>query len=236
MKLDQLRTAVHHEISTRALLEEIATGDPDDLLSFGELLDRFSRRSHGLFLLLVLLPVFIPVPIGVGGICGPMISLIGVQLLLQFEHPWLPGFLARRQFKRQLLIGFQKRFGGWLQRLERLSRPRHEELFDRAVWRAFSGLLLIALGILLALPVPGTNYPFGLIILRFEGYSTRSMIGIVADATAQVEAIFTCAYLIQWNADTFSTRQWRDFAGALAATTQGHLTDTAGLPDIPEWT
>lgn len=203
MKLDQLRTPVHHEISTRALLEEIATGDPDDLLSFGELLDRFSRRSHGLFLLLVLLPVFIPVPIGVGGICGPMISLIGVQLLLQFEHPWLPGFLARRQFKRQLLIGFQKRFGGWLQRLERLSRPRHEELFDRAVWRAFSGLLLIALGILLALPVPGTNYPFGLIILLFSlGLIERDgvimALGWLLGIIEIVLAVFFSSQLATW--------------------------------------
>lgn len=157
-----------HQISTRALLEEIATGDGADLLSLGELLDRFSRRSFGLFLLLVLLPVFIPVPVGIGGICGPLISLIGVQLLLQFEHPWLPRFLSRRQFKRQLLINFQQRFGRWLQRLEKLSRPRHEEVFDRVVWRAFSGLLLILLGILLALPVPGTNYPFGLIILLYS--------------------------------------------------------------------
>lgn len=167
MKLN-LTTPVSHEVSTRTLLDEIATGDPADLLTFGELLDRFRHRSYGLFLLLVLLPVFIPIPVGIGGVCGPLISLIGAQLLLQFEHPWLPGFLSRQQFKRQLLIGFQLRFGKWLRRLEKLSRPRHEELFDRAPWRAFSGLLLIVLGILLALPVPGTNYPFGIIILLFS--------------------------------------------------------------------
>jgi len=192
-----------HQISTRALLEEIATGDGEDLLSLGELLDRFSRRSYGLFLLLVLLPVFIPVPIGIGGICGPLISLIGAQLLLQFEHPWLPGFLSRRQFKRQLLIGFQKRFGTWLQRLERLSRPRHEELFDRAFWRAVSGLLLIALGVLLALPVPGTNYPFGLIILLFSlGLIERDgvimALGWLLGIAEIVLAVFFSSQLAGW--------------------------------------
>lgn len=198
-----------HQISTRALLEEIATGDGDDLLSFGELLDRFSRRSFGLFLLLVLLPVFIPVPIGIGGICGPLISLIGAQLLIQFEHPWLPGFLARRQFKRQLLIGFQNRFGTWLQRLERLSRPRHEELFDRAIWRGLSGLLLIVLGVLLALPVPGTNYPFGLIILLFAlGLIERDgiimFIGWLLGIAEIVLAVFFSSQLATWIARLLS--------------------------------
>lgn len=53
--------------------------------------------------------------------------------------------------------------------------------------------------------------------------------------STQVEAIFTCAYLIQWNADTFSTRQWRDFAGALAATSQGHITAENLIESIDGW-
>jgi hypothetical protein len=197
-----------HQISTRALLEEIATGDGADLLSLGELLDRFSRRSFGLFLLLVLLPVFIPVPVGIGAICGPLVSLIGVQLLLQFEHPWLPRFVSRRQFKRQLLINFQARFGGWLQRLEKLSRPRLEDAFDRVLPRAFSGLLLILLGFLLALPLPGTNYPFGLIILLYalgliERDGAIMAIGWLLGLAEIVLAVFFSSHVAGWVAGWF---------------------------------
>jgi hypothetical protein len=54
-----------------------------------------------------------------------------------------------------------------LQRLERLTRPRNEILFDHPLAHAITSLLLISLGISLALPLPLTNYPFGLILLCY---------------------------------------------------------------------
>ncbi len=157
-----------HEISTRILLKQLATGDGNDDLSLELILDSFRHRSYGLFLLLVLLPVFIPVPVGQGAFSGMLTSLIGMQLLVQFEHPWLPKFIGQRPFKRQHIINFQKRFDRWLGYIEKLCKPRWEYLFDHTWARAFSGLLLVILGILLALPIPLTNYPFGIIVLAFS--------------------------------------------------------------------
>ena len=157
-----------HEISTRILLKQLATGDGNDDLSLELILDSFRHRSYGLFLLLVLLPVFIPVPVGQGAFSGMLTSLIGLQLLVQFEHPWLPKFIGQRPFKRQHIINFQKRFDRWLGYIEKLCKPRWEYLFDHTWARAFSGLLLVILGILLALPIPLTNYPFGIIVLAFS--------------------------------------------------------------------
>ena len=157
-----------HEISTRILLKQLATGDGNDDLSLELILDSFRHRSYGLFLLLVLLPVFIPVPVGQGAFSGMLTSLIGMQLLVQFEHPWLPKFIGQRPFKRQYIINFQKRFDRWLGYIEKLCKPRWEYLFDHTWARAFSGLLLVILGILLALPIPLTNYPFGIIVLAFS--------------------------------------------------------------------
>ncbi len=157
-----------HEISTRILLKQLATGDGNDDLSLELILDSFRHRSYGLFLLLVLLPVFIPVPVGQGAFSGMLTSLIGMQLLVQFEHPWLPKFIGQRPFKRQHIINFQKRFDRWLGYIEKLCKPRWEYLFDHTWARGLSGLLLVILGILLALPIPLTNYPFGIIVLAFS--------------------------------------------------------------------
>ena len=157
-----------HEISTRILLKQLAIGDGNDDLSLELILDSFRHRSYGLFLLLVLLPVFIPVPVGQGAFSGMLTSLIGMQLLVQFEHPWLPKFIGQRPFKRQHIINSQKRFDRWLGYIEKLCKPRWEYLFDHTWARAFSGLLLVILGILLALPIPLTNYPFGIIVLAFS--------------------------------------------------------------------
>ncbi len=157
-----------HEISTRILLQQLANGQPDDELSFDSVLDSFRHRSYGLFLLIVLIPVFIPIPAGQGAFSGLLTSLIGLQLMWQLEHPWVPKFIGRKTFKRSHIINFQRRFDPWLKWIEKLCKPRYEYAFDHKWARTFSGLLLLVLGILLALPIPFTNYPFGLIVLAFS--------------------------------------------------------------------
>lgn len=157
-----------HEISTRALLQQLADGSPDDELTLEQLLDSFRHRSYGLFLMLVLIPVFIPIPAGQGAVSGLLTTLIGAQMLWQMEHPWVPRFIGRKTFKRANIINFQKHFDRWLGYIEKLCKPRYEYAFDHAWARAFSGMLLVILGILLALPILGTNYPFGAIILAFS--------------------------------------------------------------------
>lgn len=157
-----------HEISTRVLLQQLADGRPEDELTLEQLLDSFRHRSYGLFLMLVLIPVFIPIPAGQGALSGLLTTLIGAQMLWQMEHPWVPRFIGRKSFKRAHIINFQKHFDRWLGYIERLCKPRYEYAFDHAWARAFSGLLLVILGILLALPILGTNYPFGAIILAYS--------------------------------------------------------------------
>lgn len=158
---------VPHLPSTRRLIEQLAEGDAQGSITLGEILDRFSERSFGVLLLIFLLPCFIPLPFGVGALSGALAGLIGVQLLLRIDHPWLPGWLARRPIKRESLIRFRNRMSRWLERLERLTRPRDEFLFEHPLAHAFTGLMLLVLGVALALPLPLTNYPFGLILLAY---------------------------------------------------------------------
>jgi len=155
------------EISTRALLHALAEGDDRQPLTLGSLLDQFRERAYGVFMLVSVLPAFVPLPIGAGAISGPLISLIGLQLLVQMAHPWVPGFLARRPLSRAGMVKFRDRTAGLLRRLEKVSRPRTEGVIDHPAAKMFTGLLLVVLGFLLALPIPATNYPFGLIILAY---------------------------------------------------------------------
>src|SRR5690606_24099412 len=155
------------EISTRALLDSLADASNGETLDLGALLDRFRTRAYGLFMLIALLPAFVPLPVGAGGISGLLVVLIGLQLLVRMSHPWVPGFIARRPISREGLARFRDRASRLLRWLERLSRPRTEAIIDHPLARGFTGLLLVLLGVLLALPVPGTNYPFGLVLLAF---------------------------------------------------------------------
>lgn len=154
--------------STHQLINRLSEGLPEDELTLSGLLDEFQERAFGLFLFLALLPTFIPVPAGQGAVSGFLTSLIGLQFLLRFEHPWLPGFLANRKFHRSRIIGFRNRFDKWLLRLDKITKPRDEWIFSNPFAHAFSGLLLLLLGISLAIPLPGTNIPFGIVLLFFS--------------------------------------------------------------------
>lgn len=153
-------------LTTQRLFERIARDHPGGL-PLAELLDACSERAFGLFLLLAILPAFLPLPAGAGAISGPLVSLAGLQLLAQAEHPWLPRWLQRRPVATASFDRFRIRLARPLAWLERMSRPRWPAMIDHPLAKAMTGLLLVVLGGLLALPIPLTNYPFGLVLLVF---------------------------------------------------------------------
>ena len=154
-------------LGTRELLEALADGDPEDDLTLADILAGLSRQVFGMLLFVATLPAFIPIP-GVGGaIGGPLTVLVGVHLLVGMRKLWLPGFIARRGPRRSSLQAFHRRLGPWLERLERLVKPRMTGLIDQRAASMFTGLLLVLLGVLLALPIPFTNYLFGCLLLSY---------------------------------------------------------------------
>lgn len=154
------------EDGTRAILDALLDGDPAQSLDFDYLLDGLGRRAFGMLLFVAALPAFIPIPVG-GALSGPLIMLVAAQLLVGMSHPWLPGFIARRGPKRQALARFERIVDPWLRRLERIVKPRLTVVLDHPLASAFTGLLLLLLGLLLALPIPLTNYLLGGLILLY---------------------------------------------------------------------
>lgn len=155
------------DAGARILLKFLATGDPRDVVRFSDVFADLGKRSFGMLLFVATLPAFIPIP-GVGGaVSGPLTILIGLQLLAGLRTPWLPGFIARRGPHRHALARFERMLAPWLTRLERLVKPRLPVLLDHRLAGMFSGLLLVLLGLLLALPIPLTNYLFGALLLLF---------------------------------------------------------------------
>ena len=161
------RRAASDGAGTRALLDAFAVGAQDEILRLGDVFAGLGKRSFGMLLFVSTLPAFIPIP-GVGGaISGPLVILIGAQLLIGLRQPWLPTFVARRGPHRHAIARFRDLLSPWLARLERVVHPRADALLDHRLASALSGLMLILLGLLLSLPIPLTNYLFGGLLLLF---------------------------------------------------------------------
>jgi len=151
----------------RALLARLIQGPADEVLPLNTLLHGLGRQSFGMLLLIATVPAFVPIP-GVGGaIGGPLVLLVGLQLLIGLKRPWLPRAIARRGPKRRTLGKLERAISRWMQRLARLIRPRLPSMLDHWLASLFTGLQLVILAILLALPIPFTNVLFGLILLLY---------------------------------------------------------------------
>lgn len=151
----------------RSLLAMFEKGDPTEQLSLGQVLQGLEQSAFGIFLFIAILPSFIPIP-GIGGaVSGPLVLLIGLQLIVGLARPWLPGFIARRGPRRGTMHNFLNKISRPLQRLDRMLKPRLQLLIDPLPSRILTGVLLIVTGILLSLPIPFTNYLFGFQLLLF---------------------------------------------------------------------
>ncbi|NUH61106.1 exopolysaccharide biosynthesis protein [Stenotrophomonas maltophilia] len=151
----------------RTLLEMFASGDPAEHMPLGQILGNLQQSAFGVFLFVAILPSFIPIP-GMGGaVSGPLVVLIGLQMLFCLRRPWLPGFIARRGPKRGTMHRFLDRIDRPLRRLDKMLKPRLPQLLTPLPAHAFTGLLLVLLGLLLSLPIPFTNFLFGFQLLLF---------------------------------------------------------------------
>jgi hypothetical protein len=151
---------------TTELLRDALDAHDTDRISLEALLDPLRSRAYGFVLLLLTIPNFIPVPTGIGGIMGTLVAALGVEMLFGLEHPWIPRWLREKTMSRESLGRFLDRIDPITRRLERLCKPRLERLTRRPLTIA-SGLVMVLLGIMLALPIPFTNYLFGAMLLAF---------------------------------------------------------------------
>jgi hypothetical protein len=154
------------EDKTAALLRAALMSTPGERVTIEQLLEPLKRRAFGFLLLLLAIPNFIPVPLGIGGIMGVLVIALGLEMLIGLEHPWIPGFLRHRTMSREGLLRFLDRIVPMTRRLEKVCKPRLQRLTRRPFTFA-SGAIMILIGILLALPIPFTNYVFGGMLIAF---------------------------------------------------------------------
>ena len=190
----------------RTLLAMFEFGDPAQHMKLGQILQNLQQSAFGVFLFIAILPSFIPIP-GVGGaLSGPLVILIGAQMMCGLRKPWVPGFIARRGPKRGTMHRFLDRIDGALRRLDRLLKPRLPQLLQPVAAHAFSGLLLVLLGVLLSLPIPFTNYLFGFQLLLFslallERDGVLMLVNWIAAVVAVVFFGFSSGQLVEYVAE-----------------------------------
>jgi hypothetical protein len=150
---------------TRRLLKALAEHVPEEGWLLGDLMAHVRQRAFGVLVLIATLPAFLPIPVG-GGMFGLLVMLLGLQMMLGREVPWLPQRLARHRVPVDRMQHFVRRLDRLLATIERGCRPRWMHL-SRGPGLVVNGFMLTLMGFLLALPIPFTNYPFGMVLVVY---------------------------------------------------------------------
>ena len=153
MRLESKRTA---RKASDALIEALE-GFTQEQVAIRDLLATIGDRAFGLVLLLFALPNCIPGPPGLGSILGLPVVLFGIQMARGRSAPRLPDFVGRRTVRRETLLAVAERGRPWLQKLERVCRPRLLVLSSRRSERLI-GMVITALALAITVPLPLTNF------------------------------------------------------------------------------
>lgn len=153
----------HRRERASELLSAIAR-EPGEVVTVGAIATAFGVRAHGVVLLLAAMIGFLPSPVGAGTLAGALALVAALQMLAGRERTWLPRRLRDHAIERARLAAFLDRRGRWLRRLERLAQPSLIELFRRP-WTQVAGLVVAIHAVVIALPVPFTNYPLSALLL-----------------------------------------------------------------------
>jgi hypothetical protein len=139
------------------LLSQLLVEYTDRPLPLSILLEKVGNSGFGTIAGILIIPMLIPLPIPVAGfstLFGSGIVLVGCQLALGYEKPYLPKRIARLELSPAASQKILKQIDRLLRPLERMSRHRLAK-FSNSSWGCrISGACLAWAALLMSLPLP----------------------------------------------------------------------------------
>jgi hypothetical protein len=187
---------------TSEVLRDLVREGESDRITFREILSELRHRALGFALLIFALPCSLPMPPGIPTVCGIALVIIAVNLIAARRRLWLPSAIADKSVTRSDLKRMVERVAPYLERLERVCKPRLPIVTD-TVGKILIGIVILALGLVMILPIPFVgNMPPGfaasvIAIGMTERDGLVVLIGAIASAVAiAVASVATTAAIL----------------------------------------
>ena len=143
-------------------------------------------------------PNIIPTPPGTSAILGAPLLALTYQSMIGRKSIWLPHSLRGRVLDPGLVTAFVARVLPWVERSEKLLKPRILILTRPACERIFGAITFI-LSLILFLPIPfGNILPAASISLIALGLAERDGIAVVSGAALAALSVLILAHV--WSA------------------------------------
>ncbi len=150
--------------SLATALRELAQSG-NEMITIGEIELKLGDRSFATLMVFFAAINMIPAPFGASTVLGIPLIILCFQMLLGARAPWLPKRIRDYSIRRATLVRFEDRVIPWLERFEKIVKPRHWP-FDRLLGERVIGGVGLFMAILLVAPIPFGNWlpAFGLFL------------------------------------------------------------------------
>lgn len=180
-----MKPSAEDRLALSQVLRALAADSTRERVAVGDLLEALGDRAIGALLFIFAVPNVLPVPPGTSAVLGAPLVFLAAQLTFGLP-PWLPGIISRRSMSRADFLGMVSRIAPWLERAEKLLRPRVSALALPPIEYAI-GLICLLLAVVLVLPIPlGNMLPALGISLLALGLLERDGFAIVAGVVTAV--------------------------------------------------
>lgn len=164
-------------------------------ITLGRFFDFIPHRGFGIVLLLLSLPAAFPTPtIGHATLLGPLIILLGLQILAGKSSFWLPNRICQKQIPPGLIVFLRQKGIPFLKKIEKRLAQRMEFVTQRA-FRLPVGLTIVVMGAIMMIPIPLTNTLPALVVFIISlGLMSNDGLFVLAGLVGGV--ISLAAYLV----------------------------------------
>jgi hypothetical protein len=167
-------------------------------LRLGDLVDELGHRGFGALMFIFAVPNIIPTPPGTSAILGAPLLMLTYQLMIGRKSIWLPHSLRGRVLDPGLVTAFVARILPWVERSERLLKPRIL-ILTSPVCERLLGAIAFILALILFLPIPfGNILPAASISLMALGLAERDGVAVVSGGALAVLSVLILALV--WSA------------------------------------
>jgi hypothetical protein len=148
-------------------------------ISVGDLLSALGDRALGALMFVFAIPNVLPTPPGTSAVLGAPLIFLAAQVTFG-RKPWLPAIITRRSMSREDFHALIHRIAPWLERAEKLLKPRASVLAMPPM-EYVVGLVCLLLALVLVLPIPlGNMFPALAISLMALGLLERDGLWVSA--------------------------------------------------------
>jgi hypothetical protein len=178
------------------LLVRIASDTAQERIRIGDLMALLKDRAFGALMFIFALPTVFPAPPGFSSIVGAPLIFLSLQLTLGRKAPWLPALIANRSVSQKDFATVVFKCLPWLQKVERLLKPRWVRLATPPAEQVLAGMCLL-LATIVFLPIPlGNMLPsFAVCLLSLAIIERDGVLAVIGLVTAIVSIVIVWAFI-----------------------------------------